>query len=40
MRFLPPVEIGALSEAITPRYGALVLFDAYCGLRLGELAGL
>ncbi|MGH3848533.1 MAG: site-specific integrase, partial [Pseudonocardiaceae bacterium] len=27
-------------DAIAPRYRALVVFDAYCGLRLGELAGL
>lgn len=40
MRFLTPAEIGALAEAIEPRYRAMVLFDAYCGLRLGELAGL
>ena len=31
MRFLTPEEILALSKAITPRYAALVLFDAYCG---------
>jgi integrase len=40
MRFLGPAEISALAEAIEPRYRAMVLFDAYCGLRLGELAGL
>ncbi|HEY4409285.1 MAG TPA: tyrosine-type recombinase/integrase, partial [Acidimicrobiia bacterium] len=40
MRFLAPAEISALAEAILPRYRAMVLFDAYCGLRLGELAGL
>jgi integrase len=40
MRFLTPAEIGALAEAIEPRYRAMVIFDAYCGLRLGELAGL
>ena len=40
MRFLSPDEIGDLSAAIAPRYRSLVLFDAYCGLRLSELAGL
>ncbi|HZQ77896.1 MAG TPA: site-specific integrase [Acidimicrobiia bacterium] len=40
MRFLTPAEISGLAEAIEPRYRAMVLFDAYCGLRLGELAGL
>jgi integrase len=40
MRFLTPAEISALAEAIEPRYRAMVFFDAYCGLRLGELAGL
>ncbi len=40
MRFLTPPEITALAEAMAPHYRALVLFDAYCGLRLGELAGL
>jgi hypothetical protein len=37
---LRPPEIAALAEAIDPRYRAMVFFDAYCGLRLGELAGL
>lgn len=40
MRFLTPGEIVALSEAVAERYRAMVLFDAYCGLRMGELAGL
>ncbi len=40
MRFLTPEEVSGLAEAIEPRYRAMVLFDAYCGLRLGELAGL
>ena len=40
MRFLTPAEIARLASAITPRYRALILLDAYCGLRLGELAGL
>src|SRR5207237_2183983 len=40
MRFLIPAEISDLAEAMDPRYRAMVLFDAYCGLRLGELAGL
>jgi len=40
MRFLSPDEVEVLSETMAPRYRALVLFDAYCGLRLSELAGL
>jgi integrase len=40
MRFLTPVEIGRLADAIQPRYRALVLVGAYGGLRIGELAGL
>jgi integrase len=40
MRFLNPMEVGALAEAISPRYRALVLVAAYGGLRIGELAGL
>jgi integrase len=40
MRFLAPVEIAQLADAIDPRYRALVLVASYCGLRIGELAGL
>lgn len=40
MQFITPQEINTLSGLIAPRYRALVLFDAYCGLRLSELAGL
>jgi integrase len=40
MRFRTPGEIVALAEAVPERYRAMVLFDAYCGLRMGELAGL
>ncbi|MFP5256092.1 MAG: tyrosine-type recombinase/integrase [Acidimicrobiia bacterium] len=40
MQFISPQEIRTLSDHINPRYRALVLFDAYCGLRLSELAGL
>ena len=40
MRFLAPVEIAQLADAIEPRYRAMVLVASYCGLRLGELAGL
>jgi hypothetical protein len=40
MRFLTPVEIGRLTDAIRPPYRALVLVGAYGGLRIGELAGL
>ncbi|MCU1497270.1 MAG: putative integrase [Acidimicrobiales bacterium] len=40
MRFLTPVEIAVLADAIDPRYRCMVLVACYCGLRLGELAGL
>ena len=40
MRSLAPIEIARLADAIDPRYRALVLVACYCGLRLGELAGL
>jgi integrase len=40
MRFLTPVEIIALADAIRPLYRTLVLVGAYGGLRIGELAGL
>ena len=40
MRFLTPVEIARLADAIRPGYRALVLLGAYGGLRIGELAGL
>jgi len=40
MRFLDPAEIARLAATIDPRYRALVALDAYCGLRLSELAGL
>jgi integrase len=40
MRFLTPAEVGALADAIHPRYRALVLVGAYGGLRIGEIAGL
>jgi integrase len=40
MRFLTPAEVATLTEAIAPRYRALVLVGAYGGLRIGELAGL
>jgi integrase len=39
-RFLAPAEIAQLADAIDARYGALVLVASYCGLRIGELAGL
>jgi len=38
MRFLNPVEVARLAEAIGSRYRALVLLGAYGGLRMGELA--
>lgn len=40
MRFLEPVEVATLAEAIHPRYRALVLVGAYGGLRIGEMAAL
>ena len=40
MRFLDPTEIARLADAIDQRYRALITLDAYCGLRLSELAGL
>ncbi len=40
MLFLTPSEVAALADTIDPRYRALVLTGAYCGLRWGELAGL
>lgn len=40
MLFLTPAQVAALADAIDPRYRAFVLTGAYCGLRLGELAGL
>lgn len=40
MRFLIPDEIHILADAMPARYRAMVTFDAYCGLRMGELAGL
>lgn len=40
MRFLDPAEIHRLAAAVPDRYRAMILLDAYCGLRLGELAGL
>jgi integrase len=40
MRFCTPAEVHALASAIDPRYRALIVFDAFCGLRLSELAGL
>jgi integrase len=40
MRFLTPGEVATLAGAIDERYRAFVLVGAYCGLRLGEVAGL
>jgi integrase len=40
MRFLSPLEISALADAIDPRYRALVILGAYGGLRIGEMLGL
>jgi excisionase family DNA binding protein len=35
MRFLTPAEVAHLTDAINPRYRALVLLGAYGGLRMG-----
>lgn len=40
MMFLTPDEVITLADAIDPRYRALVLTGAYCGLRWGEMVGL
>jgi integrase len=40
MRFLTPVDVTDLSEAIDPSYRALVILGAYGGLRLGEMLAL
>ncbi len=40
MRFLTQAEVEDLADTINPSYRAFVLVGAYCGLRLGELAGL
>jgi len=40
MRYLNPVEVACLADAIRPLYRTLVLVGAYGGLRIGELAGL
>jgi len=40
MRFLTTVEVDALTDAMDPRYRAVVLLAAYGGLRAGELFGL
>lgn len=40
MRFLTPVEVTRLADAIDRRYRALVVVSAYGGLRWGELAAL
>jgi len=40
MRFLSEAEVEDLTEAIVPRYRALVLAAAYTGARFGELAAL
>jgi len=40
MRFLSPAEVAQLSDAIDPRYRALVIAAAYTGCRFGELTAL
>lgn len=35
MRYLTPAQVNHLADTIDPRYRALVLLGAYCGLRLG-----
>ncbi len=38
MRFLTPSEILTLADAMPARYRVMIVFDSYCGLRMGELA--
>lgn len=40
MMFLAPEQVTDLAERIDDRFRALVYVGAYCGLRIGELAGL
>ncbi len=40
IRALTPDEVATLADEIAPRYRALVLVAAYCGLRSAELIGL
>lgn len=40
MRFLTPVEVAQLADAIEAPYRSLVMLAAYSGLRIGELAAL
>ncbi len=40
MKFLDPVQVEALAEAIEPRFRALIYTAAYTGMRWGELAAL
>lgn len=40
MKFLDARQVETLAGAIEPRYRALVLVGAYCGLRIGELVAL
>ena len=39
-KFLKQSQVKLLSDVIDRRYRALVIVGAYCGLRIGELAGL
>ena len=39
-RFLTPVDIAGLADAISPRWRAMVFVAAYTGLRWGEVAAL
>lgn len=40
MRFLTPAQVATLADAMDPRYRALVLVGAWCGLRAGEMFAL
>jgi integrase len=40
MRFLDPDQVEALTEAIEPRFRALIYMAAYTGMRWGELSAL
>ncbi|MCL4434341.1 MAG: hypothetical protein M1399_06170 [Actinobacteria bacterium] len=39
-RFLMQSQVTLLTDAVDPRYCALVTVGAYCGPRIGEIAGL
>jgi integrase len=40
MRFLSAAEVASLANAVEGRYGTLIYFAAYTGMRWGEIAAL